>query len=707
LKYLLELTSSQNTALIDILKEKKTIFQLIEEIEEADPERIHPSTKQGLLSRLRSLAATGLYRSASPTPLREFLVPSEAVIVCLDQVDDDWIRSIVVKDICYELFKEKTTRGTELESDIIIVVEEAHRYSGKDGSKSILEAISREGRKYGIFEILISQRPSDVDSEIIANLNTLIALRIKNDADLAKIKKMESVDSTIIQKLPRLERGEAIIVGESSITSHPILVKIRPRQTKHVDPRVDQMPPDIQVATELLELPLNEIDSEVFLDEDNSELLLNTQDVTSQPILISSTVEPPSTQTLADALKILHVIVMTKSTGLAVYDEGTGSIQVEVQLIAGCISALKSLLGEIGKAPKIKGRTRFRVLQEEGFLIWSCEGELSIAALLLKRPGSKELERRLRNFVYAFEKHFETDIKNFYGSTDPFIETRTLVDLYLGTSFMYPLRIHPETANLSENERVVQNIIFEVQQGMSPQEGQYVEEIIRRTTTNLDSSLNYRTILNAIIGLAQKNLLFSPTKPKLWIWEFPAIEKTEEERIIETKGKTEKEALSEMEQELLDEFLADIKVSEEIRIGESTTSEPSIGKQIATATKVETKEPSKISPATSIEIPKILEIISDQSPQNIPEDIIEDILVRDIKYDPEYRTFSRTIKVERIPLSDVENFLLRLSQTGHEQLELRLNPLKGPVVILQSQSGKKSVVSISRVNGFCLVIVAT
>ncbi|MFX0205582.1 MAG: ATP-binding protein [Candidatus Hodarchaeota archaeon] len=695
LKYLLELTPSQNTALVTILKEKMPLNQLINEIE-ADTDRIHPSTKQGILSRLRSLEATGIYRSTPLVPLTQLLTPGQAVIVSLDQADDDWIRSIIVKDICFELYQEKI-RGADLETDVVLVIEEAHRYSGKEGSKSILEAIAREGRKFGIFQILITQRPKDIDSEVIANLNTLIALRIKNDQDLAKIKRMESVDTSIIRKLPRLEKGEAVIVGETSIASHPILIKIRPRQTKHVDPRIDQMPPDIQQA---IEAP------ESLFDEEDIESSLEESDTSSLSLINSSSVDPPTAQTLDDALNVLHIIVMSRSTGLAIYDEGTG-LNVEVQLVAGSISALKSLLGEIGKVTQVKGRTRIRVLQEEGFLIWSCEGELSIIALLLKRPGSKELERRLRSFVYAFEKQFKTELEAFYGSTEPFEDTRDLADLYLGTGFLRPLRIFHQECVLSEDEKITLDNILEVQQGISPQEGQYLEEIIQRTTTRLDSSLSYGRTLNSLIGLAQKQLLFSPTKQNLWIWELPEIEKRREEKIFESKETIKEQSLSEIEQEIIDEFLIESDIGKEVKARRDATRKSLIGRQTATLEQQREaafKEPTV--KGSTIEITAILEALENQPSPNLPEDILEDILIRDVKYSPEFRAFSRTIRVEKIPITDIERFFRRLDETGHKQLELRLNPMKGPVVVLQSTSGKKSVVSISKVNGFCLIIVA-
>ncbi len=697
LKYLLELTPSQNTALVSILKAETPLNELIEEIEE-DTDRIHPSSKQGIMSRLRSLEATGLYRPITPVPLKKLLIAGNALIVSLDQIDDDWIRSIIVKDICYQLYKEKTTSGTELEADVILVIEEAHRYSGKDGSKSILEVLAREGRKYGIHEILVTQRPKDIDGEVIANLNTLIALRIKNDADLAKIKRMEAVDNSIIQKLPRLEKGEAVIVGETSIASHPILIKVRPRQTKHVDPRVDQMPPDIQQTFEPLESPIGEEELESPIEE---------EDMPSAFPVGFSSVESPTVQTLDDALKILHIIVMSKSTGLGLYDEGTGAIKVEVQLIAGSISALKALLGEIGKAPKIKGRTRIRILQEEGFLIWSCEGELSIAALLLKSPGSKELERRLRNFVYAFERQFETDLKRFYGSIEPFRDTHALTDLYLGTGFLRPLRIFQQEGDLLEDEKIVLDNIFRIQQGISPQEGQYLEEIIQMTTTRLDSSLSYSRTLNGLIGLARKQLLFSPTKQNLWIWELPEIEKREKTEAFGSEEEIREQQLSEIEQEIIEEFLIEPDSGEEFKTIRDAAGKPPIGTQTATL-----QEQRKLTPKEStvkcstIKIKAILETLEKQPSPNLPEDILEDILIRDVKYDPEFRSFSRTIRVEKIPITDVEKFLRRLNETGHEQLRSRLNPAKGPVIILQSAGGKKSVVSISKVNGFCLIIVA-
>ncbi len=102
---------------------------------------------------------------------------------------------------------------------VFIVLEEAHRYLG-DGAiamaRKAANRIAREGRKYGVGLMLVTQRPSELPDTALAQSGTLIALRLSNSADQAKIRAAlpDSV-SGLAAVLPSLRTGEALISGEA------------------------------------------------------------------------------------------------------------------------------------------------------------------------------------------------------------------------------------------------------------------------------------------------------------------------------------------------------------------------------------------------------------------------------------------------------------------------------------------------------------
>ena len=84
-------------------------------------------------------------------------------------------------------FSGRAIRVRVEESDrYLVVMEEAHRYLSTGGSgtaQEIVQRIVKEGRKYGIGAMIVSQRPSEVDETILSQCGTFIALRLSNPSD--------------------------------------------------------------------------------------------------------------------------------------------------------------------------------------------------------------------------------------------------------------------------------------------------------------------------------------------------------------------------------------------------------------------------------------------------------------------------------------------------------------------------------------------
>ena len=110
----------------------------------------------------------------------------------------------------------------------IIAIEEAHLYAPSDHyppSRGIIERIAKEGRKFGVGLIIVSQRPKELSSTVLAQCGTLIALRLVNSSDQRYI--MESIEDITLfltRSLSGLGVGEALISGLS--VPIPCIVKI-------------------------------------------------------------------------------------------------------------------------------------------------------------------------------------------------------------------------------------------------------------------------------------------------------------------------------------------------------------------------------------------------------------------------------------------------------------------------------------------------
>ena len=101
---------------------------------------------------------------------------------------------------------------------LLVVLEEAHNYL-KTGEENIasrtVQKIAKEGRKYGVGLLLVSQRPSELDETVLSQCGTMIALRMNNSRDRAHVQNaIQDELHNMVDSLPSLRTGEALITGE-------------------------------------------------------------------------------------------------------------------------------------------------------------------------------------------------------------------------------------------------------------------------------------------------------------------------------------------------------------------------------------------------------------------------------------------------------------------------------------------------------------
>lgn len=129
----------------------------------------------------------------------------------------------VVLNMLFEvaLRSEPEGPGIGRPSPVLIVLEEAHRYLGESANATTRDSanrIAREGRKYGVGLLLVTQRPTELPDTALAQCGTLIALRLTNAGDQGAIRSaLPDMVAGLAAVLPSLRTGEAIVSGESLV----------------------------------------------------------------------------------------------------------------------------------------------------------------------------------------------------------------------------------------------------------------------------------------------------------------------------------------------------------------------------------------------------------------------------------------------------------------------------------------------------------
>ena len=115
---------------------------------------------------------------------------------------------------------------------LLVVCEEAHRYMAADHSvgfaptRRAISRIAKEGRKYGVFLGLVTQRPAELDSTILSQCSTLFAMRMTNDRDQALLRSaVADTAANFLAFLPSLGTGETFAFGEG--VALPTRIKFR------------------------------------------------------------------------------------------------------------------------------------------------------------------------------------------------------------------------------------------------------------------------------------------------------------------------------------------------------------------------------------------------------------------------------------------------------------------------------------------------
>ncbi|MFM5955572.1 MAG: ATP-binding protein, partial [Dolichospermum sp.] len=98
----------------------------------------------------------------------------------------------------YKKYKEKEQdeENRKMDTPLLLVFEEAHKYAPKSdyskykSARESIERIVKEGRKYGVSAMIVSQRPSEVSDTIFSQCNNFVAMRVTNPTDQEYVKRL-------------------------------------------------------------------------------------------------------------------------------------------------------------------------------------------------------------------------------------------------------------------------------------------------------------------------------------------------------------------------------------------------------------------------------------------------------------------------------------------------------------------------------------
>ena len=151
----------------------------------------------------------------------------------------------VIINMLFEIAVRSTldNEGIGRACPVLIVLEEAHRYLGDSAvpiARDATNRVAREGRKYGVGLLLVTQRPSELPDTAFAQCGSLIALRLTNLADQSKIRAaLPDSISSLVEVLPSLRTGEAVITGEALVLPSRTIINMPTPQPSSDDPSLE------------------------------------------------------------------------------------------------------------------------------------------------------------------------------------------------------------------------------------------------------------------------------------------------------------------------------------------------------------------------------------------------------------------------------------------------------------------------------------
>lgn len=146
---------------------------------------------------------------------------NQIIIVDMNSVEDEVVELVasVLARMVFRLLRQAEPRNR---FPVHLLLEEAHRYIADAPSRfaidasRIYERIAKEGRKYGLFLLVASQRPSELSKTVLSQCSNFVIHRIQNPDDLSQIRQMTPfISDAVLKRLPSLPKQHALVFGTS------------------------------------------------------------------------------------------------------------------------------------------------------------------------------------------------------------------------------------------------------------------------------------------------------------------------------------------------------------------------------------------------------------------------------------------------------------------------------------------------------------
>lgn len=146
---------------------------------------------------------------------------NQIIIVDMNMVEDEIVELVasVLARMTFNLLRQAEPRNR---FPVHLLLEEAHRYISEKPSRYAIDAsrvyerIAKEGRKYGLFLLAASQRPSELSKTVLSQCSNFIIHRIQNPDDLSQIRQMTPfISDALLKRLPSLPKQHALVFGTS------------------------------------------------------------------------------------------------------------------------------------------------------------------------------------------------------------------------------------------------------------------------------------------------------------------------------------------------------------------------------------------------------------------------------------------------------------------------------------------------------------
>ncbi|NMA86691.1 MAG: ATP-binding protein [Tissierellia bacterium] len=205
------------------------------------------SSVRGIIWRLNRLNNEGIF-SKDIKPIEEGLHMGKLIVIQGNTRILQVFSTYLLNNLYHRRRDYKDALYRKVTADyfppFIIVTDEAHNFAPKgydSPSKSILKEISQEGRKYGTFLILATQRPTLLDETITAQLNTKFIFRTVRASDIQTIKEETDITEEESRRLPYLRTGDVFI--SEALMGRTIFARIRAANTSspHTENPFDEL----------------------------------------------------------------------------------------------------------------------------------------------------------------------------------------------------------------------------------------------------------------------------------------------------------------------------------------------------------------------------------------------------------------------------------------------------------------------------------